>query len=136
MKENIDNAFGGLGIGGVAMNKGWNMVKHMSILTIPFTDVALSILFTDLIKKRTNTSINKFCWYSFHDNYKFSKESGLYNKEQYDLFPSEMARRNEHIEVLYKIGNGAGSPFCSWNNDIRVGFLEFEDNYGYFIQCK
>jgi len=136
MKQYVDNAFGGLAIGAANLNKGWNKIKNKKILTIPFINIVLPIMISNLIESKTLFTIDQFCWYSFHANYKFSNDFHLYDKDKYDIFPSDMSRHNSQVEVIYEIGQSFFGPFCSWNANLYVGFLEIDENYGYFIKYK
>ena len=136
MKEYTDNAFGGLGIGSTVLNKGWNQVKNNKIHVVPFVYALLSKELVDIIETSTSFKLDKFCWYSFADNYIFSHSTDVYDKDKQDIFPGEMSHSNKHVKVLYEKAHGLIGPYCSWNEDLKVGFLDFESNYGYFIKCK
>ena len=136
MKQNVDKIFGGLNVGSITINRGWNKVKNKNLHIVPFSSIVLSKELIDLIELSTLHSIDKFGWYSFFDNYTYLNDVRLYDKENYEIFPGEMVRLNNHVKVLYEISHGFNGPYCSWNEDLNVGFLKFNHNYGYFIKYK
>ena len=115
---------------------GWELVKELPLLLVPFNTLVLSDQLLSVIKEKINVPLDRFCWYSFFDNYKQSKDKTTYNRERYDIYPFEMIRRTHHTEILYEEKNGFDGAFCSWNKELKVGFLEYNEYYGYFILCK
>jgi hypothetical protein len=131
MKTNEDNNDGSKDV-----SKGWEIVKDLPLVFVPFVDLDLPAFLVKKIEDYTKCKSDRFCWYSFFDNYKAANDRTLYSAEKYDIFPFEMMRRVGHVEIIHQEHGGFQGIFCSWNKSIGVGFLEHKDNYGYFILCK
>lgn len=136
MKEHVNSKFGGIGIGSDHLNIAWNKIKRNNILVVPLSEISLPQFLLDCIELETLAKPEAFGWYSFLDNYRWSNDKHLYDEKKYDILSVELDRCNLDVVVLYEECHGFHGTFCSWNRNILAGFIEYQDNYGYYIKYK